>query len=162
MPRITLKIVRNSTTSILECEVPPSPPHGDQLPRGLGVLLIPDPMLDPRLAECPICSDMYALRSGVVDAHNPGTVRGLCRDPGTLNVNRAEMEREWGPLTLENPPNGPARVVMFESLEFSHGYRGTGECARCRTVLGELVIEDSLFGHEEDDRMLLHGRARVY
>lgn len=42
-------------------------------------------------------------------------------------------------------------------------YRATAECCGCGATLGTLVAEVStIFGIEEDERVLLHGRCRVY
>jgi hypothetical protein len=116
---------------------------------------------------CPTCATMYAYRSGVLPAagdtpRNPGMVRGLARALGTLLEHRAELTRQWGPLELEEPPYGPARVVLPRPREFTHGYRGVAECERCRQPIGELVIETSLFGLEEDRVITESGRWRVY
>jgi len=42
-------------------------------------------------------------------------------------------------------------------------YTSDARCVGCETILGKIVVTMStIFGLEEDERVLVHGRARVY
>jgi hypothetical protein len=158
--RITITTDRGSFS--VNCK----PVEGDRFLE-LDVLGTPGTGASVRDCWCPTCATMYAYRSGVIPGcasvpGNPGTVRGLSARLGALLEQREVLTRQWGPLELEDPPYAPARVILPRPQEYSHGYRGTAECERCRQPIGELVIETSLFGHDEDRAVLESGRFRVY
>lgn len=49
------------------------------------------------------------------------------------------------------------------SIESHDTYRAAGYCATCRAAVGVIrAVMDTLFGLEEDEAVLVRGRARVY
>lgn len=114
-----------------------------------GCELVPDEPI-----RCPTCAGFYAL----VDAR--GITRGLSARWEALVEARADLEALHGPLDLRDPPAEGLRVVVPWPERTDHGWRGDAECARCRRMVGSASVITSIFGHEEDERVM--ARARVY
>lgn len=57
----------------------------------------------------------------------------------------------------------PFRVVGAGLFRITRGWKSGGKCCACGDSVGWIVAEsDSLFGREEDENVLVRGRARVY
>lgn len=115
-----------------------------------GCEIVPDG--DP--IRCPTCADLYAL----VDAR--GITRGLSARRDALVEAQADLEALHGPLELRGPPAEGLRVVVPWPARTDHGWEGDAECARCRRRVGTASVITSIFGHDEDERVM--ARARVY
>lgn len=56
-----------------------------------------------------------------------------------------------------------AIVGSGRHIENDNTYRADAHCGECRTLVGVVrAVVDTIFGLEEDEAVLKHGRARVY
>lgn len=119
--------------------------HECELVDGAAALRIP-------AVKCDTCDDLFALRDGY------GRVRGLFHGWSGMEDERSRLEAQHGRLTSEEPPSQvpgfSILVIMGARIENSHGYTGEALCERCRRKVGDLTVEDSLHGHEEDRRVV--------
>ncbi len=77
-----------------------------------------------------------------------------------------EPEPTQARASCKCPSCGEDLAVQGDGMKVSPSdryYFARGYCAACRAYVGEIrAYPSTLFGIEEDEAVLLHGRARVY
>lgn len=108
-------------------------------------------------AKCPTCAELH----GIVHEYT-GRVVALAR-PGRIEEAIKASAKEHGGKCFAEPPPATFRVRSNATpAEDYDTLTGPAECARCRTRVGTLVVKVPTMWGIEEDRRVLHGRARVY
>lgn len=90
-----------------------------------------------------------------IERHSGNERRGVSTDP-TSQAGIAEGACPGCGIT-------PFRVVGAGLFRIPRGWKSGGKCVACGDSVGWVFIEaQTIFGTEEDERVLRHGRARVY